>query len=290
MSKMPPIINYTKNPVRWDQSPTGESFTVYGLSRVQRASKGLGLLYFWIVRGGENSGFGSQFALLENTPIDYSVTEPNKVAVILKTESKFPCTGIITGTQEGYIIAPTIQLGVPEGRDIVLMLLYPNNTPHGVSVDKTTLTIPGEDAVLTLSTSANELRCLGAVTGHGFRAARIILNRNPGLPVYKDGFNETLCALKEPGAISAVWKPVTRGFEKCLLVLHPPSLSAFSMSSFLPSLTGLAEHLGAPEDDYTGTTPDYVVGDGVWVTYTVRLILDRGLGRHPSDEARLRIT
>lgn len=290
MTEKSPIINYTKNPVRCTSSADGDSITVYGLGRVGGASKGLGLLYFWIVGGGENSGFGSQFALLESTTSDYSSPEPNTVAVILNTKPKFPCVGIITGTQEGYIIAPTVQLRVPRGRDIVLMSLYPDTIPRGVSVDKTTLAIPGEDATATLSTHGGELRCLGTVTCHGFKTARILLNRNPGLPIYREGFNQTLCELKEPGTISVVWKPVTRRFEQCLLVLHPPNLSAFSMSSFLPSLTGLAEHLGAPEDDYAGTTPDYVVGDGVGVVYTIRLVLDRGFGRHPADEARLKIT
>ena len=153
MTETPPVINYTKNPVRCSSSPDGDSITVYGLGQVERASKGLGLLYFWIVRGGENSGFGSQFALLEGTTLDYSMPEPNMVAVVLNTEAKFPCAGIITGTQEGYIIAPTVQLRVPQGRDIVLMSLYPDTIPRGVSVNKTTLAIPGEDATVTLSTN-----------------------------------------------------------------------------------------------------------------------------------------
>ena len=287
MPEVLPVVNNTKNPVQSNSSPVGDIFTIYGVSRVSRVSRGLGLLYFWV--GNRNSGSGSQFVLTNGTSTDYSVPEPNKIDVIMNTDALFPCSGIITGTQEGYIIAPAIQVGIPEGRDIVLMLLYPNPTPPEVSTNKTTLGIPAEDAIVTLSTNNGELRCLGNIIGHGFKAARIILNRNPGLPVYTDGFNETLCELRDTGSISAVWKPVTRTFEKCLLVLHPPSLSSFGMSSFYPTLTGLAQRVGAPEHDFAGTTPNYIVGDGVGVTYAVRLVVDRGLGRHFADEAILKI-
>jgi hypothetical protein len=188
-----------------------------------------------------------------------------------------------------YLKNPIIQLALPEGRDVVLMLLFPDNASREVSVDKAILTVPAEDATVTLSTDNGELRCLGTVTGRGFKAAKIVLNRNPDLPVYKSGFNQTLCELKEPGEISAVWKPVTRSFEQCLMALHPPSLNSFERTNFLLPYDDLAEHLGAPEDDYSGTMPDYVIGDGVGVNYSVRLVLDRGPERHPSDEARLTI-
>ncbi len=286
---MPSVISHVKNPVRWDPSETRDSFTVYGLGRIQGVFKGLGLLYFWIQRGAETASWGSQFALLQSTPAEYSMIEPEEATVILDARAKFPCSGVITGTQEGYIIAPTLKLDVPQGRDLVLMLLSPGTAPHEVSVDKSTLIIPGEDATVTLSTSSGELHCLGTVPGYGFKTARIVLNRNPGLPIYKAGFNQTLCELKGSGQISAVWKPVTRNFEQCVMALHPPILSSYSMTSFLPPppYNDLAEHLGAPEDGFSGTMGDYVVGDGVGVNYTVRLVLDRGLGRHASDEARL---
>jgi hypothetical protein len=214
----------------------------------------MGLLYFWIAGLGRNASWGSQFVLLHGSPAECSTLEPNQVTVLLEAPAKFPCSGILTGSQEGFITAPSIQLAVPEGRDVVLMLAYPRSAPHGVSVDKTVLTIPGEDATATLSTENGELRCLGTVQGpgHCFKDARIIVNRNPGLPVSTGGFNETLCELKQPGAIDAVWKPVTRNFERCLLAFHPPSLSAFSMSSFFPTIDDLGEHFGAPEDDYSG--------------------------------------
>lgn len=286
--QVPTVVNNTKNPVQWSSSPLGDTFTIYGVNRVSRVSKGSGLLYFWV--GNLDSGSGSQFVLTNGTSTDYLVPEPNKIAVILDTNATFPCAGVITGTQEGYIIAPAIQVGIPEGRDIVLMLLYPNPTPSEVSTSKTALSIPGEDAIVTLSTNSGELRALGNIAGHGFKAARIMLNRNPGLPVYTDGFSETLCELRDAGAISAAWKPVTRTFEKFLLVLHPPSLSSLGMSSFFPTLNGLAKQVGAPEHDFAGTTPNYVVGDGVGVEYTVSLVIERGLGRHFSDKAILKIS
>jgi hypothetical protein len=44
------------------------------------------------------------------------------------------------------------------------------------------------------------------------------------------------------------------------------------------------------EFDDSGSIGDFVIGDGIGVSYTIRLLLDRGLGRHSSDEARLTVT
>lgn len=288
MTEAPAIVNNTKNPVEWNSSPSSDTFTISGVSLIARVSQGSGLVCFWV--GNRNSASGSQFVLTKETQAQYSFPEPDKIVAVLEAEARFPCTGIITGTLEGYIIAPAIQVGIPEGRDIVLMPLHPRPTPPELSTNKTILTVNGEEATVTLSTGNGELRCLGNVAGHSFKAARVILNRNPGLPIYTDGFNETLCELKDSGSISAVWRPVVRSLEKCLLVFHPPSLASFNRSSFDTTLTGLAQHVGAPEHDFAGSTPNYVIGDGVGVAYAVRLVMDRGLGRHSSDEAILKIT
>jgi hypothetical protein len=47
------------------------------------------------------------------------------------------------------------------------------------------------------------------------------MNRNPRLPVYKAGFNETLGKLKGRGQVRAVWRPVSRSFEELVLVFDP---------------------------------------------------------------------
>jgi hypothetical protein len=287
---MPPVISYLKNPISWDQSEARDSITVYGLERIRGVSKGMGILYFWIVPESRTAGWNSQFSLVHGTPAQCSNQGPNQVTLSLDAQARFPCSGLITGTREGYVIAPAIELAAQDGKDVILMLLSSNARAHEVSVEKTTLALPGEDATLTLSTDNAELSCAGIINGHGFKAARIVLNRNPGLPVYREGFNETLCEIREPGAAGAVWKPVARNIEPCLLAFNPPTQGTFSKSSFFPPFDDLAKHLGAPEDDYSGTMTDYVVGDGVGVGYTIRLILDRGLGRHSLDESSLKVT
>ncbi len=279
---MPRVFTFVENPVRWDPSDGRESFTVYGLGRLRGVFKGLGLLYFYIT-GSKTPGFRSEFVLLQNTPTDYSMIEPQVATLGIDTSVRVPCSGIITPSRIGaFIIAPALKLDVPEGRDVALMLVSPPTAPHEVSIDKTTLDILGEEATVTLSTGNGELRCLGSVSGHAVKAAKLVLNRNPGLPVYPTGgFDETLCELNSPGEMSATWKPIARSFEEFLIVFHPSKIDSFEEVS---------EYLGAPEDDFTGTMKNYVVGDGVGVNYTVRLVLDRGLGRHASDQARLTIT
>jgi hypothetical protein len=197
---------------------------------------------------------------------------------------KFPCTGIVTSNGEGFMIAPALKLDMGKGREIILMLLSPPARPHNVSVEKTVLAIPGEEAMMTLTTESGELRCLGTFST-GSKGGRVILNRNPRIPVYKAGFNETLSKLRGPGKISAFWKPVDRSFEELVLVFDPSTICSFEANSM--SFDMIPSHLSRREFKDSGRIGDYVIGDGVGVSYTIRLLLDRGLRRHSSDEAKL---
>jgi hypothetical protein len=280
---MPRVFSSPNNPVRWDPSEERDSFTVYGLEHIRGALKGLGLLYFYMT-GSKTPVLRSEFVLLQSTPAEYSMIQPQVTMASIDAQAKGPASGIITESRDGtFIIAPSLKLDVPEGRDLALMLVSPIRGIHEVSTDKMTLEVPSDEATVTLSTGSGELRCSGSVSGKGVKGARLVLNRNPRLPVFSLGFDEKLCELNGPGEISAVWKPISRNFEECLLVFHPGQTDYSSFEN-------AAEHLGAPEDDFTGTMENYVVGDGVGVNYAIRLTLDRSLGRHSSDEARLTLT
>src|SRR6266566_1624935 len=214
---------------------------------------------------------------------EYTQTDSEQVSFCFGRDATFPASGVITATGEGYIYAPALKLAITLGRDIVFLLLSPATVPHEVSVEKGALSIPGEEGMVTLSTENGELRCAGTIF-ESFKTARIILNRNPGLPVYKEGFNATVHELKEPGSISCMWKPVARSFEEQLLVFHPniASTYGFGPSTGYPIPSDLRRIMGVSTDD-----TDYVLGDGVGVDYKIRLVIARGLGRHFSDEARL---
>jgi hypothetical protein len=242
----------------------------------------VGLLYFWI-HASRNPVLSSQFVLLKSAKVEYTQTDSNQVSFRFGRDAAFPCSGVITATGEGYIYAPALKLAVSLGRDIVFLLLSPATVPHEVSVEKGALSIHGEEGTVTLSTENGELRCAGTIS-ESFKTARIILNRNPGLPVYKEGFNATLQELMEPGSISCVWKPVARSFEEQLLVFHPniASTYGFGPSTGYPIPSDLRRIMGVSADD-----TDYVLGDGVGVDYKICLVIGRGLGRHFSDEARL---
>jgi len=199
---------------------------------------------------------------------------------------KFPCTGIVTSNGEGYMIAPALKLELGKGREIVLMLLSPSVRPHNISVEKTVLAIPGAEAMMTLTAESGELRCLGTLST-GSKGGRVILNRNPRLPVYRAGFNEILGKLNGPGQISAVWRPIGRSFEELVLVFDPSTICSFEANSL--SFDMIPSHLSRREFKDSGSIDDYVIGDGIGVSYTIRLLSNRGLGRHSSDEAKLAV-
>ena len=278
------LVSSVRYPVRWDSSD--HSLTFYGLQNLKSVTGGRGLFCFYqkgrtSARGGMYGQWIGDFGLSEKFPVEYALRS-DAMTVSLSKIARSPCSGIITNTDEGYIIAPSLRLDISEGRDIVLMLLSPRTVPLDLSLTKASLTIPGEEANVTLSVSNGELRCAGSVSGRGVRGARIILDRNPGLPIYTHGFEEKLCQLKGAGVIATNWKPVTRVFEDFVIVFHPTKLWDFSFDD-------VRELLGVPEDDDMGPA-DFVIGDGHGTNYAIRLILDRSLGRHSSDEVRLLVS
>lgn len=233
---------------------------------------------------GESPVLNSQFVLLKSAPAMYTRRNNDQDSICIESPKESPCSGFIAKSGEGYIIGPAVKLARTLGSDIILMFLSPSTTAPEIMVGRAALNALGEEATVTLSAGNGELRCAGAVSG-SFKTARIVLNRNPDLPVYKDGFNETLRELKEPGSLNCVWKPVTRSFEEQLLVFNPDVAGSYqfgpSMDCEIPS--DLLRNLGAGEDT------DYVIGDGEGVDYKIRLIIDRGFGRHSSDETRLTV-
>jgi hypothetical protein len=277
--KLQPIFNFVKNPVRWEPSKERDLFTVSGTGNLRGVLAGLGFLYFY---EAEDGGLSSEFSFLQSYPAGYSMIEPQVFTMGLDSSTRVPCSCIIPPDHEGaFIIAPALYLDAPNSQDMVLMLVSPTAPTRELSIDKTTLQIPGEEATVTLFTGEGELRCRGSVSGRGVKSAKLVLSRNPGCPVFPAGYEETLCELRGEGMVFAIWKPVVRSFEECLIVF-PPSKDF--------SLDQVAEHLGAPDIDFTETMKSYVVADGVGVNYKVRLVLERSMGRSSSDEATVTVT
>lgn len=273
---MPSLINQSKNQVQWDQSQGYDSIVLGGLGPIQAALQGRGVLYSWAPKGKGATWYG-EFDLSQDRPASYTL-KGSDLVLDLDPALKSPCAGIITGMDEGYIIAPSIKLKVSEGREIAMMLLSPTPATHEVSLDKTTLSTPDSEGMVMISTEEGEVRCQGTVSGR-FKTARLVLNRNPGLPVYREGFNQTLCVHRGPGELYTTWKPASRHFQELLLIFDPFHIKAKIQDD-------LRDHFRASEDD-TEFFEDLVVGDTGDVNYTISLVVDRGLGRHSSDHVRL---
>ena len=280
------LTSYVKNPVDHYTDNGREYFTVQTIGPLKSAFLGRGIVYSWVDQVGENATMNSQFEMREITSVRHVVDESSKITVELDAKSRFPCSGIISSTGEGYAIGLAFKLEPAKGPNIVLMLISPRSSPLNVSVEKSVLAIPNEESRVIVTTDGGDLRCLGEISDQSKRA-RIVLNRNPRLPVYRAGFNETLFELKGRGKISAVWKPVARSFEELLLAFHPSSMGSFNSGSM--SLHKIADYFGVNSFANTRKLGDFVIGDGVGVNYTLRLRLGRGLGRRALDETRLTI-
>lgn len=276
-----------KNPVEHDRPGGHDSFTVHGVENLKGASVGRGLVYSWIQGVGEDATLNCQFALVSPAPAGYTIKGQGQIVVEFDPRNNFPCAGIVTSNGEGYLIAPAIRLDLSKGRGVVLMLLSPPTKPHNVSLEKNILTIHGGDATVTLTTGNGELRCLGVFSAQS-KKAEVILNRNPRLPVYKAGFNETLGKLKGSGQIKTIWKPVSRSFEELVLVFDPSTICSLRANSL--SFDRVQSLLSGTEQKGAENKGDYVIGDGIGVSYTIRLLIHRSVGRHFHDQARLVVT
>ncbi len=275
-----------KNPVEHGQSGGHDWFTVHDIGKLKGTFHGRGIVYSWI-QGVDEAGPNCQFELSQPTQAEYTTKGEGKITVEFDPANKFPCTGIVTSNGEGYMIAPALRLDLAKGREIVLMLLSPPARPHNVSVEKNVLTIPDDEATVTVTTGNGEVRCQGTFPAQS-KEAKVVLNRNPRLPVYRAGFNETVSKLRGRGRMNAVWKPVGRSFEELVLVFDPSSICSLQANSL--SFDNIPSLLSGTESKGTGDKEDYVIGDGIGVSYTIRLLLRRGLGRHFSDKTRLFVT
>jgi len=279
---MPLVFNHLPHSVRWDQFEGRDSFTISDLTEVMSVDSGLGLLYCWMQREGRSGSLKRQFDFHYARSMQYSVVEPHLVLAGLDFSSQFPCSGMIALGDEGYIIAPSVKFTLAKGSEIVLMVISPSNSPRAESVEKTSLSFPGLEESVALSTVDGAVRCLGTISGN-VKSAKIILNRNPGLPVYKAGFDQEIGEFKPPCQVDVTWKPVGRNFERRLLVFDP-----FRNQGRM--IDDLMDSFWSKEQDDLPDFGDYVIGDGPAVDYSIRFVMDRGLGRHVSDQSRIILT
>ncbi len=285
------LVSYIKNPIAYHQSDGREYLTIDGIGRLKAATKGFGIFYSWAQLSAMVGALNCQFDLRQTTQAQYSTDKAGKTIVELGAQPRPPCTGIRTSTGEGFIISPAIKFEPIQGQTIAVMLIAPRFSPHTITVEKAVLAIPKEESQVIVEPSGGELRCSGTILGRS-KTTHIILNRNPRLPMYRDGFDQTLAELKGQGQIRATWKPTAQTFEELILAFYPFSvgISTFSVGIRISmSLESVARYLDAPELEDSGEFRDYVIGDGPGVEYSLRVETDRGLGRHVSDETRLTV-
>src|SRR5438105_4547166 len=283
------LVSYVKNPIRYGMSDGRAHITVDAVGKLKAALKGKGVVYSWFQEVGRSAALNCPFELQQMTQAEYLSEEQRRTSIALDAQPRSSCSGIRTSTGEGYIIGPAFILDPIEGQDIVLLILAPRTTPYNVEVEKSVLVISKDESEVTVTSDGGELRCSGAISGQT-RTAQIVLIRNPELPVYRAGFDQTLSELRGQGQISATWRPVAQSFEELVLAFHSSSMGSNIRDLALLDLDPIANLLGAPGFGDPGEFDDYVIGDGPGVNYALRLRIDRGLGRHDSDETKITVT
>jgi hypothetical protein len=75
-----------------------------------------------------------------------------------------------------------------------------------------------------------------------------------------------------------------------VFAFYPSSIGSNRLDLGPLNLDAIANYLGTLGFGDPGEFDDYVIGDGPGVNYGLRLRIDRGLGRHDTDETRLTVT
>ena len=284
------VLNLVKEvEVEPDSSTAGSSFHFKALGglRTRSAVRGLGVLYFYWTGGVWTPRPQWNKSLLIPHPISYNEGVSSKTSepsVSLNFPDKFSCAGAVSPELGGFLVAPTIKLDVAEGKDIAAMLISPRTSPIRVSLWKTSLSIPadGSGAKVDLSTNGG-LACEGTVSSGGL-SARLLLTRNSSPAITGLELAEELSELKQPGNITAKWKPVRRSFEELLFVFRPLDVN-------LGDLDELVEHVGADTETFDEAGPKpFIVGDGPEARYTLKLVVKKHLRSDSVDETSLAVT
>ncbi len=277
-----PVLNSVKNLQFQLDKQNGQftvSFVKIGRLNVREVYQGTGILYYYWTAGKYRTWHHE--LKMDEVSRQQSAMH-GSVDEALQTLS-FPdnpgFSGLVTSTDAGYIIAPTIKFDIPTGKDIALMLLSPK-TYSQISVERTSLYIPDEKMNATATLRPNrELLLQLLVSGEGFRKARVSMLR--GCRVFKPGFPETLIELSEAGQATSAWRPTHRNHDDILFAYYPSDLSA-------ETLHQLAVHLGAPLEWLNGPRRgQFIMADGPGTMYVLRLQLERRLRRDVTHQTQV---
>lgn len=241
--------------------------------RVRKAGRGLGVLYFYWTGGvwSPRPQWNKSLLIPHTVPVDITDSKTVVPSVRFDFPEKMACSGAVAPEQGGFLVAPTIKLDIAEAKDIAAMLISPRSAPGRVSVGRPALSVPHEGSEVKVDLTANgELRCEGTLSGN-WLSAQLLLTRNSNPPITGLELTEEIGELKQPGRLTATWKPVARSFEELLFVYHPADVN-------LEELDELIDHVGAKTEsfDEAGTAP-FVIGDGPEGTYMIKLVLKRHL-------------
>ncbi len=280
------VLNLVKEVEVEADSPSSFYISSKGGFRVRKVVQGLGVLYFYWAGGvWAEPRFNRSLLMPHPTPLNVGVSsKAGEPSLKVSIPDLFPCVGAVSPELGGFLTAPTVKLDVAEGKDIAAMIIAPHPARAQFSLGKTSLTVQAEGSTAKVQLTSNgQLGCEGTISG-SFASARLLLTRNSNPPITDLGLVEELVDVKEPGAINASWKPVTRSFEELLFVFRPVDVN-------LGDLDELVEHVGASAEtfDETGKQP-FIIGDGRAGSYTLKLRVRKSQRNDLSDETQVNVT
>lgn len=264
------------------------SITVGNTSKLRGAFRGVAAFVFYLTpRGGAGrhppaSAWNTQLVMTGEIQTELLDRSSPDAAVQLDLPGRSPCTGLMTADMEGFIVASTIRLDMDDGRDVAIMLMSSSKEPAKIDIEKTTLSIASDKCNATVFITADDgIRCTGTISGHGFKGAKLLLERRPNCLTVRRGFVEEIVATEGPGPINATWRPVLRNYDDTLVAFRPNDIKDYDLEL-------IGHRIGADDDAFTGEAkPPFLIGDGKGTSYKLTLVLDRFLRKQLLDETSM---
>ena len=246
------LINFVNDfPIKVNELGDKYSITAGNTSKFRGAFSGIGAFVFYFTpRGGAGRNppapvWNTQLVMTGEIQTEtLSQLSPN-ATVQLDLPDRFPCTGLMTADMEGFIVASTIRLDMDDGRDVAIMLMSSSKEPAKIDVEKATLSISSDKYNATVFITADDgIRCAGTISGQGFKAAKLVLERRPNCPTLHRSFVEEIVETKGPGQMNAIWRPVSRNYEDTLVVFRPNEIKDYDVEL-------IGHGIGADDDAFT---------------------------------------
>jgi hypothetical protein len=265
--------------------------------KIRRIASGIGVHWFYTVRNPRTlkKHWISGFHIINEFERPLPISQTQGLTQINLELVNTPCVGFISKKEEGCIIAPSIKLDIPMGKDIIVSLLTPKQSTHILNIEKPQLQAVKESggAMASLTPTTDGVLCKITSYGGGYRSVRLVTRRDytisdPRLPLgFTVAVHEQVLKSFQPGESGQVlWNPARHIFTPTLIIASS-QLNKKQAASLLQAL-GWPAKKGFLKTKFN-IKDVFAIADGSPIELSLKLVLDVPFGGDVEDSTKISI-